>query len=222
MKRIFKWLFRLFLVAVVLLVIFFLSLDSILRLVIEHNLRAQTGMEVEIGKFHLGLMHPVIHVENLRLNNPKDFGGTPLMIIPEIHAEYDQPALARHELHVTLLRFNLGELDIVKNEAGQTNLFALGLSLPTKDSLAKSHDLENFKKRTGFDFKGIDLLEVSVGSAKYVDLKDSKNNREAKIAIENVPLKNVKTPVDLAGLVVLIALRSDHFFESLVSPEALK
>jgi hypothetical protein len=32
------------------------------------------------------------------------------------------------------MRFNLGELDIVKNQAGQTNIFALGLRCPTKKS----------------------------------------------------------------------------------------
>ena len=33
-------------------------------------------------------------------------------------SEYDPAALARHELHITLMRFNLGELDVVKNQAG--------------------------------------------------------------------------------------------------------
>ena len=40
-------------------------------------------------------------------------------------------ALVKNKIHLTLMRFNLGELDIVRNEAGQTNLFALGLALPS-------------------------------------------------------------------------------------------
>ena len=47
MKFIFKWLLRLFILAVVLIVIFFLSLDSILRVVIENRIRAQSGYCVE-------------------------------------------------------------------------------------------------------------------------------------------------------------------------------
>ena len=54
MKFIFKWLLRLFILAVVLIVIFFLSLNSILRVVVEHNIRTQTGMYAEIGSFKLG------------------------------------------------------------------------------------------------------------------------------------------------------------------------
>jgi hypothetical protein len=62
-------------------------------------------------------------IKNLRLYNPPDFGGTPFLDIPEIHVEYDRAALAPARIHITLLRFNLGEIDIVKNQAGQTNLF---------------------------------------------------------------------------------------------------
>src|SRR5579859_1533936 len=120
-KWIFKWLLRLFLLAVVLVVIFFLSLNSILRVLIEHNIRAQTGMDAEIGRFQLGLTEPVISIEDLKIYNPPNFGGTPFVEIPEIHVEYDRAALAQRHLHFTLVRFNLGELDIVKNAKGETN-----------------------------------------------------------------------------------------------------
>jgi hypothetical protein len=224
MKFIFKCLAGLLVLAVVLAVIFFLSLDSILRVVIQHNIRAQTGMEAEIGKFHLGLLEPVVDIKNLQLFNSADFGGTPFLNIPEIHVEYDRASLAKSQIHITLLRFNLGELDIVKNEAGQTNLFALGLPVPTQKNLAQSkiNGLPDFKKQTGLDFQGIDVLNVSVGTAKYIDLKDQKNNREQKIGIENQVVNNVKTPADLTGLAVLVALRGGDFFGSLVAPASLK
>jgi uncharacterized protein involved in outer membrane biogenesis len=213
-KWIFKWLFRLFILVIVLIVIFFLSLDSILRVVIENRIRAQTGMDAEIGKFTLGLAEPTITIKDLKLFNPPSFGGTPFLDIPEIHAEYDRAALAKSELHVTLLRFNLSELDIVKNEAGQTNVFSLGLSVPAKKS-GGNQTVINFKKQTGYDFKGIDVLNVSVGNLKYIDLKNPQNNREQEIGIENCVMKNVKNTTDLNGLAVLVALRSNGFFGAL-------
>ncbi len=222
MKFIFKWLLRLCVLAVVLAVILFLSFDSILRVVVENRIRAQTGMDAEIGRFHFGLTQPVVEIKNLQLFNSAAFGGTPFLNIPEIHVEYDRAALAKHEVHITLLRFNLDELDIVKNEAGQTNLFALGVALPTQKSGAKNKGLAQFKQQTGLDFKGIDVLNVSVGTVKYLDLKDQKNNREQKIGIENQIIKNVQTPADLTGLAVLVALRSGDFFGSLAAPAGLK
>jgi uncharacterized protein involved in outer membrane biogenesis len=214
MKWIFKWLFRLFILAVVLVVIFLLSLNSILRVVIEHNIRAQTGMDAEIGKFSLGFVGPTVEIKDLKIYNPPNFGGTLFLDIPEIHAEFDRAALLRREFHLTLLRFNLGELDIVKNQAGQTNIFALGITLPSKKSgngkITPANVFPNAQ------FPHIDVLNVSIGTAKFIDLKDQRNNHEQNIGIENCVIPNVKSEKDLVGLAALIYLRSDGFFDSLV------
>ena len=216
MKRILKWFFALVLLLVVLAVVLLLSLDTILRVVAENRIRAQTGMDVEIGKFHLGLLEPVVSIENLRIHNSPAFGGTPFLTIPEIHVEYDRDALLKNKIHLTLMRFNLGELDIVKNEAGQTNLFALGLALPQQGAKGGDRQLKEFKQQTGLDFQGIDALNVSVGTARFIDLKDPRNNRTQKIGIDNLVMKNVKTPADLAGLMVLVALRGGDFFTTVL------
>ena len=222
MKKILKWFFVAVLLLVVLAVVFLLSLDTILRVVAENRIRAQTGMDVEIGKFHLGLLEPVVTIKDLKIHNPPSFGGTPFLTIPEIHVEYDRDALMRNQIHLTLLRFNLGELDIVKNEAGQTNLFALGVALPAKGAAGGSgKELKEFKRRTNLDFQGIDVLNVSVGKFKFIDLKDPRNNCEQKIGIENFvksPTKDkahaVESLGDLTGIMVLVGLRGDDFFKS--------
>jgi uncharacterized protein involved in outer membrane biogenesis len=215
MKKLLKWLFGLALLAIVLVVVFLLSLDSILRVLAEDRIHAQTGMDAEIGKFHVGLLEPEMTIQNLKLYNPPDFGGTPFLNIKEIHVEYDRDALRDGQIHVTLMRFNLGELDVVRNEAGQTNLFSLGVTLPAKDAReAGSRELAELKRRTGLDFAGIDVLNVSVGEARFIDLKNPRNDREQKIGIDNLIVKNVKSPADLAGVAVLIALRSGDFFTS--------
>lgn len=219
-KWIFKWLFRLIFAVVALVVVvvvaLLLSYNSILRVVMEHQIRARTGMDAEIGRVHLGLFSPTLEIQNLNIYNPPDFGGTPFLDIPEIHVEYDRDALLRHDLHITLLRFNLGELDIVKNQAGQTNLFLAGLKLPKKKSGGGGNVLANFQKQTGLEFTGIDVLNVSVGKAKFIDLGNPRNNREQDIDLDNCIVKNVKSPTDLTGLAVLVALRSNGFFGSLI------
>jgi uncharacterized protein involved in outer membrane biogenesis len=217
MKTIFKWLFGIALVLVVLAVVFLLSLDTLLRVSAESSIRAQTGMDVEIGKFHLGLLKPVVTIRDLKIHNPPAFGGTPFLDIPEIHVEYDRDALAKSQVHLTLVRFSLAELDIVKNEAGQTNLFALGVGVPLASKPAPDAgkaDLKIFRQRTGFDFAGIDALNVSVGTARFIDLKNPANNREQKFAIDNFVVKNIKSPADLTGLTLLIGLRGGDFFRN--------
>ncbi|HEY5234216.1 MAG TPA: hypothetical protein VIK35_11845 [Verrucomicrobiae bacterium] len=215
-KSVFRLLITLVTLTVVLVVMLLLSYNSILRVVIEHNIREQTGMEAEIGRFHLALIEPAIEIQNLEIYNPTNFGGTPFLNIPEIHVEYDRAALMRREIHITLLRFNLGELDIVKNEAGQTNIFAFGLKLPAKNSGGGSNVMANLKTQTGYDFKGIDTLNVSIGKVKFIDLKNPQNNRAQTIGLESVPVPNVKSPADLEELGALIYLHSDGFFDPMV------
>ena len=67
-----------------------------------------------------------MEIKDLGCTIRPQFGGTPFLTIPEIHVEYDPAALRRNEIHLTLLRFDLGELDVVKSQDGQTNLLALG------------------------------------------------------------------------------------------------
>ncbi|MES1180621.1 MAG: hypothetical protein ABUL66_02025, partial [Verrucomicrobiota bacterium] len=97
--------------------------------------------------------------------------------------------------------------------------FALGVALPTKETKGGGKELEEFKRRTGLDFQGIDVLNVSVGSAKFIDLKNPANDREQKIGIDNLVMKDVKTPADLAGLAVLVALRSGDFFTGVLGSD---
>jgi hypothetical protein len=213
MKWIFRWLFRLLFAAVALMivaiVILLLSYNSILRGFVEHQIRNTTGMDTKIGKLSIDLLTPTVTVENFKLYNTPDFGGTPFLSIPEIHVEYDRVALARREIHVTLMRFNLGEFDIVKNESGRTNFFPLNITLPAKQ-FRDGKAMAIFKRQTGYDFKGIDVLNVSIGKVRFIDLKNQQNNREQDIGIENCIMKNVQSPADLAGLGALIWLRSDH------------
>ena len=225
MKRFFKWLLisvaALFTLAIVVVVVLFFSRDAIMRRVVQNNIRAQTGMVVEIGSFHVGLREPVVSLKNFKLRNPAGFGDTPFLVIPEVLVEYDQAALAQNKIHLTRVRFNLAELDIVKNASGKTNLLELGVTLPTRDEMKKGGALGEWKKRTGLDFVGVDELVVSIGTARFIDLKNPANNREQKFGIENQTIKNLRQPADLAGLVLLLSVRSDGFFTDVFGADVL-
>ncbi len=255
-RFIFKWLFRLIFTAIVLLavvvVIVLLSYNSILRSAIEYNIRAQTGMDAEIGRFHCSLFEPVIEMQNLEIYNPANFGGAPFLNIREIHIEYDRSALLKRQFHITLMRLNLAELDVVKNQSGQLNVFALAPQVPPQTSgiassasnggmapsvaqagAAPSHGTPeamrpgvpssvesgnvspaiNFEKRTGYVFTGIDTLNVSFDREKFIDLRNQGDDFEQTVGLENCLVPHVKSANDLAGLILLIDLKSDHFFD---------
>jgi len=198
MKWLFKWLFRLGLLLVALIVALVLSKDAILKAVAEQRIRARTGMEVKIGRFSVGILSPVVTIENLKLYNRPEFGGTPFIDMPELHVEYDRAALRQRKLHITLMRFNLAELNVVKNEAGQTNLV----------SLMATPDAREARKRVGdLEFAGIDVLNLSLGKVRFLDLKDPRQNGALDLGVRNQVFRNVNSEADVFGVLLMIWLR---------------
>jgi uncharacterized protein involved in outer membrane biogenesis len=203
-KRLIKWVLRIILVVVALVILALVFKDSVFRVMAENRIRAQTGMDVKIGKFSSGIFSPVVTIENLKLYNTAEFGGTPFLNIPELHIELDSIALAQRKLRITLVRLNLAELDIVRNEAGQTNIFSIKSKVEAKSG--REGGLE--KAMGDFKFDGIDVLNLSLGRAKFIDLKDAKNNREMRVDLQNQIFKNVKQESDVYGILFIIWLRS--------------
>jgi len=203
MRRLIRWFFRLLatllIVTVVAAVLTLLMLNSILRVYVEHRIRAETGMSADIGDFSCSLSEPTVTIKNLKLYNTPEFGGALFLSVPDLRIEYDFAALKQHKLHLALLRFNLAELDVVKNEIGRTNITSFAAS-------AKNFSSGKTSLTSGFEFTGIDVLNVSFGKVRLIDLKKIGSNRDVTIGLQNMVLKNVKSEADLYGLMGVIWL----------------
>jgi uncharacterized protein involved in outer membrane biogenesis len=214
-KRIIKWTFRIFALVVVAIVLLLVFKDSILKRVAEHQIRAQTGMDVSIGRFSSGLFSPVVTIENLKLYNTPEFGGTEFMTISELHLEFDPQALSEKKLRLKLLRINLAELDVVKNQAGQTNIVSMLAKTP-KGKLAP-HGIQMGGKKIGFE--GVDVLNLSLGRMRFIDLKDPSKNRDVLINLDNQVFQNVNNGGSVYAILFTLWLRSGG--ASLINPRDL-
>jgi hypothetical protein len=209
-KWLFKWALRLVVLTVVAVVLLLIFKDTILRKVTEHRFHAETGMDVKIGRLSTGL--DGVTFENLKLYNTPQFGGTEFLIIPELHIELDTEALAAQKIKIKLMRFNLAELDVVKNQAGETNLVTMLAKMP-KGKLAP-HGIHVGGKK--FEFESVDVLNLSLGRMRFIDLQDRKNDRDVPINADNQVFNNVKTEADVYSILFLIWLRSGG--ASLIKP----
>jgi hypothetical protein len=165
--------------------------------VAEKEIRDLYGLEAEIGDLSLGVSEPKLTFNNFKLYNTTEFGGTPLLDIPEMHVEYDRSALWHHQVHITFLRLNVNELDVVKNGAGVTNIFSMA-NLFTEEKPRGGG--EQFAPLDGRSLTAIDTLNISIATVKFIDLKDQKHNHTLNLHLQNLVLSNVKSPADLAGL----------------------
>ncbi len=193
-KWIFRWGFRLFLVLLVLVIALLLSVDSITRAVVERRLRAETGLDVRVGSLSLGLLSPVITIENLKIYNRPEFGGSPLVDLPELHLVYDRAELSKHRLRCKLVRINLSELNLVQNKSGQINLTLLPVTTNAPAALAKA--LAN-QRIAGLQFVGIETLNVSAGKITALHMKNPSQVRELNLQLHNRIITNVQSLEDL-------------------------
>lgn len=199
MRKFLKWTFRIVLVLVLLVVAVIIFRNSIAKFVTEWQLGDETGMDVKIGKMDVGIATSIIRIENLKLKNTTEFGGSTFLDIPEIYVEYDRDALASGKFHATLVRFTMLEVSIVRNKAGQTNIYKLA------ERIEKKH---RNKKRKEPDFNGVDELKLTLGKARYVDMQKPANNYEFNFYLQNETVKNVKSERDLTGVIMLAVIRN--------------
>jgi uncharacterized protein involved in outer membrane biogenesis len=204
MKRLFKWLPRIAAVIVGLILLLALFKDSFLRILAERRIRDQTGMDVKIGKFSAGLFSPVITIEDFKLYNTPEFGSTLFLDVPELRVEVDKASLTEGKLRISLIRLNLAELDIVRNQAGHTNI--VNLFTKMEPAPAKTNRLQKWSGE--LEFVGIDVLDLTLGKAKFIDLKNAGNNRELVLNLQNQIFRNVKSEAHIQGILFMLWLRT--------------
>jgi uncharacterized protein involved in outer membrane biogenesis len=207
MKKLFKWLFRVVLVLVLLIILLIVFLDPIAKALVERQIRRETGLPVSIGKMSVGLRSPTLSVENFRLGNSPDFGGSTFITIPALRVQYDWPALRARKIHLNTLFFNLGELHIVQNKDGKTNLQAVQERAKEKSSASGSGG-------GSVEFEGIDTLTITVGRLKFTSAKNQALNEEAYVGYKNETVKDVRSFKDLEPLIIRIRLEKKLQFLS--------
>lgn len=207
MKKLFKWVFRLFLVLIVLVVLLILFLNPIAKVVAESRIRDQTGLPVKIGKLSIGLRQPTLSIQNLKLGNSADFGGSTFIDIPLLRIDYDLLALRSRRIHLNTVALNLGELHIVQNKNGEINLQAVRERAKEKASSSGSGAMTA-------EFEGIDTLILTVGRLKFTSAKNEARNEEAYVGFKNETVKNVRSFKDLEPLIARIRLEKKVQFLS--------
>lgn len=199
MKTFFRWLFRLcvallFLV-IVLAVVAVILKDVLAKSLTEYNLRRNTGMDAKISKMEIGLAAPVVNVEGLKLYNTDDFGGSTFLEMPELRVEYVPEAMRDRKIRFKTVRLNFAEVHIVKGKNGKTNL-----EMMHKLSKQRSEDKSSSSSGglPGVDFGGVDALYLTVGKIRITDETDARNNDVIDANVKEEVGRNLKTEAEVA------------------------
>ena len=202
MKTLFRWAFRLLILLVALLVAAVLLLDTVAREIAESRISQRTGLETKIGRVRIGLLNPRVTVENLVIYNSAEFGGSPLLDLPEVHVEYDFRGLLSRRLHCRLVRLNFASAQVVEDAKGRLNLEALP---KPKQASGKS---STSTKTNEFAFAGIDTLNLTMGKIEFVSMKDPSRNETLKLGLHDQLVTNVTSAGSLDGIYLWILIHN--------------
>lgn len=202
MKKVLRWFAGIAVVLLLLVIAAFSSIDRIAKSIAEKRLRDETGMEAQIGKINISFTTGSIQIQNLKLTNPPEFGGSTFLDLPELYVEYDFEALRNNRLHLKNIRIHLSEIHIVQNKDGRknTDLF------DTQKTKKKSSNSD--REKSDFQFDGIDFFEISVGEAKFSSALYPAQNFDRNLGIQNRTFQNVKTPKDLENVGLILAAQA--------------
>jgi uncharacterized protein involved in outer membrane biogenesis len=198
-----RWAFRCLILFLVLVVALVLLKDVLLKSFLESLIRTQTGLGVKMARLEAGLLSPTLTIDNLKLYNRPEFGGSPFLDIPDLHVEYDWWALVKRKLHLRFVRLAIAEINIVEARDGQSN-FVLSLD-PGNSPLAPSLGANSI---LGMEYAGIDSLNLTLGKVKYTNLKKPGQDTEVTIGLKNEIATNLRTISDLNNWITKILFRN--------------
>jgi uncharacterized protein involved in outer membrane biogenesis len=210
MKTFFRWLFRLCVALLVLVIVLaavaVILKDPIAKSLTEYRLRHDTGLDAKISKMEIGLATPIVNVEGLKLYNTDDFGGSTFLEMPELRVEYVPEAMRAGKVRFKTVRLNLAEVHIVKGKDGKTNL-----EMMQKHSKKKSEEKSSGGGLPGVEFGGVDALYLTVGKIRITDEKDPRNNDVIEVGLKDEAGRNLKTEAEVTmwftGVLFKVAAR---------------
>jgi hypothetical protein len=220
-----KWVFYLVILAVVLAVAGILLLDTIAKQVVQSSLRSVTGMDAKIGKMEIGQTTPTVAIEDLKIYNPPQFGGSLFLNMPEIYLDYDRDAIRAHQLHLNLVRINLAEIDIVQDKSGRLNIQGIeekskaateGFNTPSSAwTFAGASSINWYLRYFGFrgqssdfTFTGLDTLNVTLQKMRLWSMDSPNRVTEVSFGISNEIFTNLTKSSDFERMEVMLAARS--------------
>ena len=193
MKKFLRWVVGGLAVLVVLLVGVLLARNPILKAITKQGIEESTGLRVEIGELESAFGSASIHIRDLRLYNPMEYGGALMASAPEVLLDIDAEQAAEGRLHFRNLKLNLTELNVVKNLKGRFNLEGVEKKIRERLERRKRKKNQDFE----FEYGGIEHMELTLGTVSFTDMARPKRSRSFDLGVKDEVVSDLKTEDDL-------------------------
>jgi len=195
------------LIMVLLTLGFYFARNIIAKTVLTKGIGVATGLTMQISDMNVGILDSQLGVKGVKLLNPKGFDDKVMLDLPELFIDYDMGDLLKKKVHLNEVRFNLKQLMVVTNSAGQVNLDAFKMKESEAKSQAQTPKKETPKKEGQALEFAIDKVSLKVGKVILKDYSKGQtpSTQEFDINID-IAAENITNMEGLINLVIGKAL----------------
>jgi len=192
-RKLLRWTIGTLLAIIALLIVVVLARDPFLKAAAERSIEEETGLRAVIGELTTTLSSGTLHVRDLKLYNPVEFGGTLMADVPELLVDLNAEKAANGKLHFRNLKLVLSELNVVKNASGRLNIDGVEKRVRERMHERKRSRGEKFK----FEFAGISQMQLTLRKVFYTDLNPPARTRTLDLAVQDEVVTGLNTEEDL-------------------------
>ncbi|MBI4970493.1 MAG: AsmA family protein [Candidatus Omnitrophica bacterium] len=197
-------------IIIVIIVVFAIGKNLILKAAIEGGGKAATGLSLTMDSINLDFGKTSLEIKNMRLFNPKGFPDKIMCEIPEIYLSLKLGELFKGTVHVPKMTLDLKELTVEKNAEGETNVNSLK---PVQKQKEEKAETAKEKKKGEAPKLLIDELNLKVGKVIYKDFTATPPTvKEYNVNLDE-NYKDIKDPGALVSLILVKALMKTSISE---------
>ena len=202
-----KWLVGL-IVVVVVLVALGMAKDVVIRGVVQTMGSQIVGAPIKVGHFSSSIVFQKVHIKRLRLYNPPGYPSEPMLDIPEIRVDADLFSLMKGKLHFPLVIFDLKEVVIIKDRAGELNVNALKVSRQKPEAEKTRSDDKTQKSKSSPMPMRIDVMKLNMERVIFKDYTkgDQPVVQVFELNLKDKIFKDIQSPEQLASVIMINAL----------------
>lgn len=188
-RKLFKWAFRLVVLAVIAVVVLAVGHNTALRLVLENRIKEATGFEATVGRVRMEWMRPVLRVSHVRVFHPDALGGRPVVDISEARVRYDFTDLFSGVFRVRELDAEIEEVRFVRAEAGVSTQTLLAGHRAGARSVGQM-------LVDPLEYAGVDRFTFSADRFYYVDRTGAGRSQAIRLDWRQLRAEQLRKPED--------------------------
>lgn len=185
------------LILILIILSLLLAKDIIVKTIFEHTIQSLSGLKITARSISVGIFNTSLSVKGMLIHNPASFREGLMAQINHLYINYDITSGLRNEILIKEMVFDVGLVNVVKNDKGENNLNSLKV-------VKALEDIDKNKKMNGsMPRLKIDRLHLKGARVTYKDYTKPPYPMVTEFKIDvDEEYENITNPYELVSIIV--------------------